>query len=379
MRKLVLAVAAAVFAFAATASAQTPPPPTERFYGRVDYLYWWIKDAPNQVPLVTRGFVGSPGTETLIGGHDVDFGGQHGVRLTTGFWLTSDRAWGLEASGFYLPTQTARDGVRSPDGNGVDLRVPFFNPITGRESSSPLSASNPTDGFFSGTATEKNTARLWGVDGHVVYGLASPGPFRLELLGGFRYLSLNEGLTFRTSTPDNPPGPVTVFETRDGFDTHNEFYGGQLGLRGRYDAGRFTAHATLKVGLGAMRQRAEVEGSLITNFFGPTQTFAGGLFAQRTNIGSYERHVFAVVPEVGVNVGFKLTDWASIVVGYTFLYASNVARPGDQIDRGINPTQSPAISLANPAPLVGPARPGFRFEGSDFWAHGLNAGLAFKF
>jgi hypothetical protein len=85
------------------------------------------------------------------------------------------------------------------------------------------------------------------------------------------------------------------------------------------------------------------------------------------------------VPEVGVNVGFRLTSWASVVAGYSFLYASNVARPGDQVDRTINPTQSQAISLTNPANLSGPGQPGFKFEGSDFWAHGLNIGLAFNF
>jgi hypothetical protein len=333
------------------------------------------------VPLVTRGFIGSPGTETLLGGSDVDFGGQHGVRLTTGFWLTNDRSWGLEASGFYLPTVTEHQSVSSPDRNGVDLRVPFLSATTGTESSSPLSASNPVDGFFAGTATEKNTSRLWGVDGNVVYGLANPRPFRLELLGGFRYLSLREGLAFTTDTPDIPPGPVTVFQTSDAFDVHNEFYGGQLGFRARWEAGRFIGDATLKVALGAMRQRADVSGSLTTNFFNPptVQTFAGGLFTQRTNIGSHERSVFAVVPEAGVNVGFRLTNWASVVVGYSFLYASDVARPGNRIDRTINPTQSQAINLTNPANLIGEARPRFKFDGSDFFAHGLNAGLAFNF
>ena len=384
MKKLLFTLFAAVLGFAATAAAQTPAPapaPTERFYGRADYLYWWMKDSPNHVPLVTRGFVGSPGTETLIGGNDVDFGGGHGVRLTTGFWLTPDRTWGLEASGFYLPTQTERISISSPDRNGVNLRVPFFNPNNGQESSSPLSASSPQDGFFGGSATESNTSRLWGVEGNVVYGLANPRPFRLELLGGFRYLSLREGLNFSTNTPDTPPGPVTVFQTSDQFDTHNEFYGGQIGLRGRYEAGRFIADATLKVGLGTMRQSADIAGSLTTNFFAPptVQTFAGGLFAQRTNIGSYERHVFAVIPEIGVNVGFKLTNWASIVVGYNFLYANDVARPGDQIDRTINPTQSQAISLNNPANLSGTARPSFKFESTDFYAHGLNFGFAFNF
>jgi len=373
--RVLIAVLGAVLVCAGTASAQ------ERFYGRAEYLYWWTKDAPNQAPLVSRGFIGSPGTEVLLGGSDVDFGGHHGARLTLGSWLTDDRAWGLEASGFYLPRVSESGSVASPDRTGTDLRVPFFNPRTGTESSTLLSASNPVDGFFAGTATERLSQRLWGAEGNVVFGLGNPRPLRLELLGGFRYLNLRESLGFDTNTPDIPPGPVTVFHTRDLFETRNDFYGGQLGLRARWDAGRFTADATVKVALGAMRQRADVEGALTTNFFNPptVQTFPGGLLAQRSNIGSHERSVFAVVPEAGVNVGFRLTNWASVIVGYSALYASNVARPGDQVDRTINPTQSQAIALTNPANLQGDARPRFRFDGSDFWAHGLSAGLALNF
>jgi hypothetical protein len=380
--KILLTVLAAVLAFTGVAAAQTSPSADDgRFYGRAEYLLWWIKDAPNQVPLVTKGFVGNPGTEVLIGGKDADFGAHHGARLTLGYWLTDDRAWGLEASGFYLPSVSERQTVSSPGPDGVNLRVPFIDATNGRESSSLLSASNTTDGFFSGTATERLTSRLWGAEGNVVVGLANPGPWRVDLLGGIRYLNLAEGLSFRTSTPDIPPGPVTVFETKDVFDANNDFYGGQLGLRGRYDTGRFMADATLKVALGVMRQHVDVTGGFQTNFFtgGNVQSFAGGLFAQPTNIGSHRRDVFAVVPEVGVNLGFRLTNWASIVAGYTFLYASNVVRPGQQIDRVINPTQSGAIALTNPATLTGAARPQFKFEGSDFWAHGLNVGLAFNF
>jgi hypothetical protein len=111
--------------------------------------------------------------------------------------------------------------------------------------------------------------------------------------------------------------------TKLAVDARNDFYGGQLGLRGRYQAGRFMADATLKVAVGAMRQNVDVFGSTRTNFFGPppVQTFAGGIFAEPTNIGSHSRAVVAVVPEAGISVGFRVTDRASIVLGYTFLYA----------------------------------------------------------
>ena len=378
MTKTGLIVLTALLALAGPAAAQTAmSSPDGRFYGRAEYLLWWTKDGPQPTPLVTTGFLNDPSTKVIMGGEDVDFGRHNGARLTLGYWLTDDRAWGVEASGLYLPTVTERQRVSSSgQPRSVDLVVPFFNPTRGTEAFTNVSLA----GAFSGAATERATSRLWGAEGNVVFGLTNPRPFRLELLGGFRYLNLAEGFAFKVSSPDLPPGPVTVFDTRDAFDANNDFYGGQLGVRGRYDAGRFMADATLKVALGVMRQTVDVAGSLTTNFFGPAVgTLPGGIFALPTNIGSHSRDVFAVVPEAGINVGVRLTSWATLVFGYTFLYASNVARPGNQIDRVVNPSQSPAISLTNPAALNGAARPAFKFEGSDFWAHGLNAGIALNF
>lgn len=374
MIKIVLAALVAVLGLTGSAAAQD----AGRFYGRAEYLMWWTKDSPNSVPLVTDGFVNAPGTRVFMGGDDVDLGRHNGVRATLGYWLTGDQAWGVEASGFYLPTVSERQAVASSGLPGsTQLVVPFFDVTRGQEAFSFLSST----GEFSGAAQLRLSSRLWGAEGNAVMALANPGPWRLDLLGGIRYLNLSEGLSFRTSSPDLPPGPTTVFTTRDVFDTDNDFYGVQIGARGRYLWGRFTAEGTLKVALGAMRQHADVAGAFTSNFFTPgtVRTFPGGVFAQATNIGSHRRDVIAVVPEAGINIGFRLTNWASLVLGYTFLYASNVARPGDQIDRAINPTQSSSISLTNPAILSGPARPAFKFQGSDFWAHGLNAGIALSF
>ena len=376
MTKIVLAVLVAVLGLIGSAAGQTAD--TGRFYGSAEYLMWWTKDSPNSVPLVSNGLLGTPGTRVFMGGDDLDLGRRNGVRATVGYWLSDDRAWGVEATGFYLPTVSERQTVFSSGNPGSGgLVVPFFDVTRNAEAFSFLSSA----GEFSGTAKQRLDSRLWGAEGNVVMALANPGPWRLDLLGGIRYLNLSEGFSFHTSTPDLPPGPTTVFQTKDVFDTDNDFYGAQVGVRGRYLWGRFTADATVKVALGAMRQHVDIAGAVTTNFFSPSvvRSFAGGLFAQPTNIGSFRRDVIAVVPEAGLNIGFRLTDWASLVLGYTFLYASNVARPGDQIDRGINPTQSQAISLNNPANLVGPARPSFKFQGSDFWAHGLNAGISLSF
>jgi len=136
---------------------------------------------------------------------------------------------------------------------------------------------------------------------------------------------------------------------------------------------------TAKVALGAMVQTVEIEGILLTNDFnnfGSPQSYpGGGYFATPTNIGKRTRQVFAVVPEAGLTLGYRLTPWMSIVAGYTFLYASDVVRAPQQINRNVN------YSSFNLPPAVpsGPQEPTFRFKSSDFWAQGLNVGLAFRF
>ena len=96
-------------------------------------------------------------------------------------------------------------------------------------------------------------------------------------------------------------------------------------------------------------------------------------------MGTHDRDVFAVVPEGSVSADYRLMRRASVFVRYMFLYISNVARPAKQVDHSINPTQNPSFGGAPPTPLAGPARPRFKFQGSDLWSQGLSLGVAFQF
>jgi hypothetical protein len=221
-----------------------------------------------------------------------------------------------------------------------------------------------------------------GAEANVTWPLDSARPWSLGMLGGFRWLQVKEAYTVTTSSSYLPPQPQDIWNTTDKFDAVNDFYGAQLGVRGRYDSDRWFANGVLKVGIGGMAQKVDVSGSLVTNDFtgfGPTQTFPGGYFALPTSIGGYTRTVFAVVPEVALNVGYQISSSASLFLGYSFLYASNVARPGNQVNRNINPTQSVSYVGEPPVTLQGPAQPSFTFNDSDFWAQGINAGVSIRF
>lgn len=365
-----------------------------RFWFDFESLAWWVKGAPLSAPLLTqgdatgRGALGQPGTVVLVGGHDVNFAPAPGLRFMLGTWLDDQRQFGLDGGYFFLARQSNNLLFRS-DANGLPLlAIPFFkvggasvtNPIFTPTQSGETSTGVSMPGVFSGIADAQLTTRLESAELNVLNRSTGGGPWRATLLAGFRYLQLGETLTLDTSSPNI--SPASVFLSQDEFDTNNDFYGGQVGGRLEYNSGNAALVLTGKLAMGTMQERVRINGGLLTNDlnnFGPLQAFPGGYFALPSNIGTYHHGEFAVVPELGLNAGYWLTSWVRVSLGYSFLYISDVARPGDQIDRVINTLQAPAASGNPPAPLVGPARPAFSFHQDDYWAHGLNFGLEFRF
>ena len=339
-------------------------------------LLWWFKGNATP-PLVTDGLLNEPRTKVLLDGSDIDTNPNPGFRVTAAYSLTE--RWGIDGSFLYVPPRSTRRSVSSSGQPGsTDLWISFIDPNIPAESLTELSAT----GFFAGSAPEELRNSLLGAELNATMRLPAMGSFRVEALGGFRYLRLKETYTFSTDSPNIPPNPADVFRTTDQFETTNNFYGPQVGARARLDWGAFSLSGAVKVALGAMVQSVDIDGQLVTNDFndfGAPQTFVGGYFAQPTNIGSHTRSVFAVVPEVGLTIGYHITRQISVFAGYTFLYVSSVPRAPGQLNRTINPFGVPAITGDPPGPRLGPAQPSFKFQSSDFWAQGLNVGLALRF
>jgi hypothetical protein len=254
------------------------------------------------------------------------------------------------------------------------LAFPFSDPTLPGENSSFIA--NP--GAFAGHAVLTVSDFLQGLDVNLVHNAYNVNGIRLDLLGGFRWVNLQENLSFITDSPSVAPNPPDFFHTFDRFNANNNFYGGQLGLRASYDNTRLFFNATGKLALGGTFEHLFVNGRTTTDA-GGFASAPGAYLTQPTNIGTASLGQFAVVPEVNLNFGVRLNPWASIVVGYSFLYVSSVARPGDQIDRVINPTQASAITGVFPGGLSGPARPALNIHSSDFWAQGLNFGFVLRY
>jgi hypothetical protein len=170
----------------------------------------------------------------------------------------------------------------------------------------------------------------------------------VRALAGFRHIGLREKLDepVTITDPNGPTGllllgtvPTTLLGTVDTFQAHTDFYGGQVGARVGAQVGRVGLDVTGKVALGVSQQRV--------NIFGLSQdaagnALAGGLRAMTSNIGRHTASDFAVAPEVGLNVVYRLTQGIALRAGYNFLYLSRVVRPTDQIDAVTNPGLVPS-------------------------------------
>lgn len=201
----------------------------------------------------------------------------------------------------------------------------------------------------------------------------------MNLLIGYRYARLDESLQVcdsRVVTSNAFPGiPVgTVFGECDRFDTENRFHGFDLGVSWEACSGPLSLDLLFKMALGNMRSKVAINGFTTSTEPGQSAVVTqGGLMAQPTNIGLYASNDFAVAPELGATLSYRVSSRIELSTGYTFIYFSRVARPGDQIDRNLNLTQ------LGGAPLVGTSLPEFRFVKTDFWAQGLNFGAKLNF
>ena len=379
MRRVALVALMASTATGA-ALAQGAPAATSgdtRWSVSVEALFSWFKSSPTPVPIITDNYLDAPGVNVMLGGGSVDTNPNTGFKLTGTYRI--DSSLGVELTGFYIPTRSTSTSVSSTGQPGsIDLLLPFFDVTVNQENVTEISYWPD----YRGSAQATLSNNLGGGEINVTWAMPRQDAWRVDLLGGFRFLQLRESYTITTSSPYNPPNPTDIWNTTDSFDARNRFYGLQVGARAVYDQGPWVGSVIGKLALGTMQQRVSVSGSLETNDYnnyGPTQTFSGAYFALPTNSGDHSRDTFAVVPEVALNLGYRLTPQATVYVGYSFLYASNVARPGDQINRNINPTQTVAYGNDPPVTPVGPAQPTFNFNTTDFWAQTLSIGFAYRF
>jgi hypothetical protein len=355
--------------------------PYDRWYFGAEYLMWWGK-GDRLPPLVTTGSaadpipgaLGQPGTALLFGNEEIGDDVRMGVRFSGGFWFTEDRCWGLYGSVFFLNEQT-NEFFAASSGTPV-LARPFVDftpgtPTFGQENSQLKGLNNVVAGFVK----VDHSTRLWGGDANVRYNWCCTPAHSFDIILGYRGMSLEDDLAINeliSSHDPQSPGSILITDT---FQTSNRFNGGQIGFLHEWRLGeRWSLGLKAKVALGNTRQKVMIAG--VSQIEG-TRTAADGVYntgilATPSNSGSFSRDKFTVIPEVGIDLGFHLTERIRASVGYNFLYWSDVVRAGEQIDRGVDTRQwAPPIGAGD--------RPAFQFNSSSYWAQGLTFGLEFRF
>lgn len=384
------------------AQAQTSQPPASdssaisfsaapsRFYGGFEYLGWWVKGAPLAVPLVSTGpietthhcWLDRPDSTILYGApFGVAKGGNDtqplpffsGGRLTAGYNLDDSQRYAVEIGGFSLQSNSAGFEVHGDQNGEPVINIPVFNttPYTpgGRPGGLPpaedgLPASLPSDparfdsnaGVFTGQVKINNSLQFWGANLTAVDNFYRTSSWEVSGLAGFRFLRLTETFHLYYDGIGLSGAYAGQFGTaNDLFGTQNGFYGGTIGIRGRYSYGPFSVEAAASLALGASHERLDVTGGFVAyNYFGPFRSGPEGVFAQPANEGQFSSTHFAVVPEVDLKLGYDITPSTRVTIGYDFLYDSNVIRPTDQIDHSIPKGQTFLQGGTSSAPQVRP-------------------------
>src|SRR5262249_40596038 len=147
---------------------------------------------------------------------------------------------------------------------------------------------------------------------------------RIDVLAGYRYLFLGEGLrvdSHTTSIDTQSTIPVgTTFSIFDSFTTSNNFNGGQLGLNAEFFNGPWSLALLGKFAIGGVTQHVTINGgTTVTTPGGTPATSSGGILALQSNIGTFSRTVFGFLPEFGANLHYQINPIWRVNLGYTLL------------------------------------------------------------
>lgn len=361
-----------------------------------EFLGWWQSGMklpplvttsvdPN-VPRTEAGVLTSPSTRVLFGGGDVlQDDAFDGGRLRFGVWLDKCHTWGVGAEFFQIGRES-ESFTGSSTGSPV-LSRPFFNTQTGLDDAELVAFPD----VLSGTVAAYADSKLVGGSFHFKYlrccdegcsrwlfcGCPEHYCSRTETMFGYRYLELEERVAITENLVSTDTANPGTFAIIDQFDTRNQFNGFDLGWLFRNTRGFWTFDTMLRIGIGNTKQTVTINGQTTINDPNENpqvQTLPGGLLTQTSNIGTYRQNEFTVVPEFNMNLGYQLTDHLRATLGYTFIYWSNVVRPGEHISLDLNTDLLPPPA----EDVTGVLRPAFAFDTTDYWVQGINVGCEYR-
>jgi hypothetical protein len=360
-----------------------------------DFLLWKVRRGNVPVLVTTStapstavpppGTLGQNQTTILFGGSTLPFDEQVGLRAAFTLYPVADGPVGLQLGGFFLGRSTVNYSVASNAQGSPILAQPLTTPDLG-PNALPIAIPNfGPDPGFRGDISEQVTSNLFGYEINAVHHYRKiDGYPQMHSLGGFRALGLQESLVQTTNITNlaNPLNnnlplngvPVRSVRIIDSFRASTNFYGGQFGVRACWIFSAVSVDVWGKLALGVSQQHVIRSGESIGS---NGDRVAAGVRVVSSNAGTDTWNRFAVLPEVGLNLGYAVTDNIRLRLGYTFLYLSSAARVGEQIDTTVDRRLVPTTNAYNAPGAV--ARPAVLRNSTDFWAQGGNLGLEITF
>ncbi|MEY4178071.1 MAG: hypothetical protein RLY70_1645 [Planctomycetota bacterium] len=307
-----------------------------------EYLMWWRKgvDLPT---MASTGPLDQQGVSTLYGDQTVGDQARPGGRLSLGWAGGPHQRQGFFARVYFMETGTS--DYSSNDTENPGLSRPFLD----------LSGNLPEPNALLVDSLHVRTESDFVGGDIMMRQMIHLSPLaRVDFLLGYQFARIDESLRI-DSLANN------VFELTDHFATANEFHGGALGLQFIYDRPGVRLDMLAKVGLGSMQQEIVLAGS-------SSSDPQAGLLVQASNRGRYTHSEFMAIPEFGATLTWAVAPSIEFSLGYSLLYFPGVVQAASGIDSQL------AVDL-NP----NGSRPRFVFHDSEYWIHGLNLGLSWRY
>ena len=120
-----------------------------------------------------------------------------------------------------------------------------------------------------------------------------------------------------------------------------------------------------------MQRRVNISGSTTTTSGGVSNTENQGLLARNTNSQPFVDDTFIVIPELAVNLAYRIRPGLDFNLGYNYMVIPKVAQAAQQLDDDL------AVNLSDP--LTGALDPALDFDERKFWLHSLGFGLQLRY
>ncbi len=319
-----------------------------RFWFQGDYMHWWTSGSHVPTLVATTQTAGPP-FQTVFGDQDVSAGDHDGYRIGMGMWLDQCHHWGVE--GEYFDFRGRPVGYDSGLSNGYtdDSLTPYplvrpYVDATGTVQNNPVAVATQYVGRVTVDASDYfQSAGLWlrynlranewaGKEGDVPWTDSSARTFRLDFLGGYRFMRLIDAVDIRDDEMD-VSGPLVntnnwyTYTNIDDFHAVNNFSGGELGLDATMTRGRWSLDVLAKAAIGVNNQDVQLYNLVRID----QRVVGGGVSQTAVPLNEYSRNVFSWIPALTVTGGYQLTDHVKLTAGYDIMYWSAVARAGNQI------------------------------------------------